>query len=349
MLKDEYGRSFVEMIGVLALIGCLSIASVVGYSHAIKKYWANSLINEILIRKTDLLAQNLVSRKLSLFSHNFEKYVFAEPIIDDENLISLTVLNVEKEVCKIVFDKLKRQMVYVEINSLFARNSDVCSQQTNKMTFYFNDNLNDLNCETDVCFNTSEQPIIYYCSDNSKCGECQFCDIEEKVCKFLEEEASCDNEQGICINGDCVYQECTKNSDCKSDEYCSGSNTSQCEQLPFRCKKIDFSKIKLEFSDKHIETWFVSRTQISYWDAKSACEKMGKKMVTVDELVENYPSEMILPRTERLVLLNDKLGRHNVWTNEEYNVCYSISIFSGSGYTINMINTEKDRRFALCR
>ena len=95
MLKDEYGRSFVEMIGVLALIGCLSIASVVGYSHAIKKYWANSLINEILIRKTDLLAQNLVSRKLSLFSHNFikEKYVFAEPIIDDENLISLTVFS----------------------------------------------------------------------------------------------------------------------------------------------------------------------------------------------------------------------------------------------------------------
>ena len=48
-MKQNYesGRSMVEMLGTLAIIGVLSIGGIVGYNYAINKYRANETINEI--------------------------------------------------------------------------------------------------------------------------------------------------------------------------------------------------------------------------------------------------------------------------------------------------------------
>ena len=346
----QSGRSMVEMLGVLVIMGVLSIGGIMGYSYAINKYRANSLLNDIRMRQVDLMAQYLSGQKVNFQAWKLDEtsiYSFVDPMVDDEGVISLSVLNVEEAVCKIVFDELKSKMVSIDINSSSGKTSDDCAP-SNTMTFSFAESMDNVDCETSICFNDSEKPIMYYCLDDSECGTCQFCN-EEGTCQFLEEGVSCGQGQGMCLAGDCVYQECQSNSDCSANEFCSGSDRMNCEQLPFRCKKIDFSKIKLKFADQHIETWFVSHTQLSYWDAKNACGKLGKKMVSVNELVDNYPSEMILPRTERLILLDNKLGSVNFWTSEEYNSCYSISVFSREGYTVNMINTTKGRRFALCR
>ncbi len=45
--KSELGRSMVEMLGVLALVGVLSVAAVAGYSYAITKWKANETLSEI--------------------------------------------------------------------------------------------------------------------------------------------------------------------------------------------------------------------------------------------------------------------------------------------------------------
>ncbi len=42
--KNESGRSMVEMLGVLAIIGVLSIGGIAGYSTAMRKYQANQII-----------------------------------------------------------------------------------------------------------------------------------------------------------------------------------------------------------------------------------------------------------------------------------------------------------------
>ena len=41
----EYGRSMAEMLGVLAVIGVLSIGGIMGYSYGMDKYRANELTN----------------------------------------------------------------------------------------------------------------------------------------------------------------------------------------------------------------------------------------------------------------------------------------------------------------
>ncbi len=47
MMTNESGRSMVEMLGVLAIIGVLSIGGIAGYTQAMKKYRINEALNEI--------------------------------------------------------------------------------------------------------------------------------------------------------------------------------------------------------------------------------------------------------------------------------------------------------------
>ena len=44
-LNQESGRSMVEMLGVLAIIGVLSIGGIAGYTMAMERYKANEVIN----------------------------------------------------------------------------------------------------------------------------------------------------------------------------------------------------------------------------------------------------------------------------------------------------------------
>ena len=41
-LKSQSGRSMVEMLGVLAIIGVLSIGGIAGYTMAMNRYRANA-------------------------------------------------------------------------------------------------------------------------------------------------------------------------------------------------------------------------------------------------------------------------------------------------------------------
>ena len=45
MKNTESGRSMVEMLGVLAIIGVLSVGGIAGYTMAMKNYKANEIIN----------------------------------------------------------------------------------------------------------------------------------------------------------------------------------------------------------------------------------------------------------------------------------------------------------------
>ena len=56
-LLSETGRSMIEMLGVLAIIGVLSIAGVGGYQWALVKYRANETMNELNMRALSLSHQ----------------------------------------------------------------------------------------------------------------------------------------------------------------------------------------------------------------------------------------------------------------------------------------------------
>ena len=51
----QSGRSMVEMLGVLAVIGVLSIGGIMGYNYGMDKYRANETINELTVRAMSLI------------------------------------------------------------------------------------------------------------------------------------------------------------------------------------------------------------------------------------------------------------------------------------------------------
>ena len=44
-MKNEYGRSMIEMLGVLAIIGVLSIGGLAGYTMAMNRHRANQILD----------------------------------------------------------------------------------------------------------------------------------------------------------------------------------------------------------------------------------------------------------------------------------------------------------------
>ncbi len=57
-MKNETGRSMVEMLGVLAIIGVLSVGGIAGYTMAMNKYRANEILNAISMMSTVAHARN---------------------------------------------------------------------------------------------------------------------------------------------------------------------------------------------------------------------------------------------------------------------------------------------------
>jgi len=51
---NEIGRSMVEMLGVLAVIGILSVGGIMGYKFAMLKYRVNETVNELNIRTNEI-------------------------------------------------------------------------------------------------------------------------------------------------------------------------------------------------------------------------------------------------------------------------------------------------------
>ncbi len=70
MMKDsQNGRSMIEMLGVLAIIGVLSVGGISGYSKAMQKYRINKTIEQI----------TLISQNIRTFFANQRNYVDLNP------------------------------------------------------------------------------------------------------------------------------------------------------------------------------------------------------------------------------------------------------------------------------
>ncbi|MGN1063646.1 MAG: hypothetical protein ACI4QM_04925, partial [Alphaproteobacteria bacterium] len=137
---------------------------------------------------------------------------------------------------------------------------------------------------------------------------------------------------GRCSNGECVAGGCSSNSDCTADFFCADTNES-CESAhPSICQKINFTRRTITVNDTS-ETWYMSSAPMTWWDARSACEKIGKTMATVNELVSGYYT-----RTERAQKLYAAIGGSNpiVWTLDNDDSCYAFYVALSDGGASNV-------------
>ena len=71
MKTNQLGRSMVEMLGVLAIIGVLSVGAIAGYSNAMLKYKLNKQAEQL----------NQVVNTMARFAHSFAEFTEIENIM----------------------------------------------------------------------------------------------------------------------------------------------------------------------------------------------------------------------------------------------------------------------------
>ena len=65
MTKTQYGRSMIEMLGVLAIIGVLSVGGITGYTKAMEKYKSNQSVEQLTTILTNIKSLGLRKRSFS--------------------------------------------------------------------------------------------------------------------------------------------------------------------------------------------------------------------------------------------------------------------------------------------
>ena len=291
--KNETGRSMVEMLGVLAIVGVLSAGGVYGYGIAMKKHKANELLHQASMLAATISAQALTNDgKLptSITSFGNSSYgTFSTSATDalDGKGFSITIENVDSAVC----DQLKIGGMIQDVNCV---DSVTLGKKDAQITYYKNlattpeegqkgptgakpDPCDSVKCETgQECFSGICKSIAFNnCEENEDfcCLNLSGSSLEFSPCGSLCEEDFCPTNTVSCTkNNDCLGQK-VLGSICQSgDCYCMFMDTLD-DGTPYFGQCVPFTDY--EKQEKISET-----DNYSYWSAFNFCKALNSTITT---------------------------------------------------------------------
>ena len=316
-LQNETGRSMVEMLGVLAIIGVLSIGGIQGYTYAMNKYRANNILNELNIASQDLGFKLLTSRTaekmLSLGNPydignmTMENYPFAygcgnygsesKSCHQDETGYWTTIKNVPEEVCKNMLSETEElpNLVQKKLNGVVVEDGSDCGEN-NEITLLFNaEGTGELakNCGEGGGAEPEEPevPTISCPTNTSTEGE-------GGLAKTLTDEATEKAVQCYCVERDTSYNEetgecetlpetCSSNTQCNRGEYCDITDyggtycTKDTSGMKGSCRNAS-SDVKTPNSGTN-PPFVMSSKMLGWLSAKNFCQALGKTMVELSD------------------------------------------------------------------
>ena len=203
--KSQNGRSMVEMLGVLAIIGVLSVGGVYGYGVAMKKHKANELLHQASMLATTISAQIQSKGELPQSIEDFGngKYgTFSTPTKANDEQFEMKITDMDEAVCAQV----------AKMSGGMVRQAE-CNGTT--LTLTYNNNLSsdkvaaDYNGNQDEC----EESGNKYCEGSGSCvaqdkdccaGYDSQCCVDDGDISSTESCVLPDGSDGKCNNGKCV-------------------------------------------------------------------------------------------------------------------------------------------------
>ena len=147
-IKMENGRSMVEMLGVLAVMGVLSIGGVAGYRYAIDKMNANDIINEVKKRAVTASQQRILGQNVNLSEYGDNgriKGIHAVTVTNDyagdKGFFALTVSAVPQRVCDEILKQDWAMPVETAVGGVVVDDDTTCAEGDNEMLFAFANTL----------------------------------------------------------------------------------------------------------------------------------------------------------------------------------------------------------------
>ncbi|MBR5129838.1 MAG: hypothetical protein IKV03_01245 [Alphaproteobacteria bacterium] len=238
----ESGRSMLEMLGVLAIAGVLSIGGVTGYSYAMNKYRANETLNELQIRIIDL-SQQMQNGAFDLSLGEMGNTtrmgypISARVSPQFANYFEVFVDNVPSGVCHRLLESkwTVPYSIFVGIDEYEADESICDKAKTVRLVYEFKDDLTDGETIAE-----KDRHETWRCNND---GDCKCATCENGLCATLCPEGSscaksydnpnywmcCLNENalnGLCCSSIGENGKCCTSSDncCPPDKPLRGSN-----------------------------------------------------------------------------------------------------------------------------
>ena len=310
-LQYESGRSMVETIGVLAVIGVLTIGGIAGYNYGINKHRANQILQDIRLIYQETKYPNSVRQivetgsfpDMELDTQSSYEYSFTFPSLDDfiydstsetePNLISVNVSGVSKTACDIL---LKTKPEYVLMLKANGQSTWNCTQDENELSYIFEITADALDygacsvCTGEHCFDDDLNcPEGEYCQNDvcSKCargytersdGSCYKCsDITTYKNTFTPEN---------CLRCDGTFILNNNNGYCYSCKTGGGAWSAKKEHCESRCANNE-STIWMGTNEN--EGWCGDCKNFGYYP--SATKEQCEKCMKYNENIIFYPKD----------------------------------------------------------
>lgn len=230
-LKQETGRSMVEMLGVLAVIGVLSVGGISGYTLAMNKHRANSVAADLMKRAVVISAQRQLGQQnpnMDGFGNTVGEYELTLPISTDNTnqTFGMTVQAVPEEVCE-------------KILALDWDNATISPDKAEDcnggdMTFTYNNDLSPVTGSGSTGGEGTDTPPEQKCEGAG--NGCQKCEDGAWVADTGKNDQPCG--AGVCTDGQCCQGETcagegeevfcfntNAEGECVSWETCNGEHT----------------------------------------------------------------------------------------------------------------------------
>ena len=361
---SESGRSMVEMLGVLAIMGVLAIGGIAGYRYAMDKYNANEILNEVRKRAVTASQQRILGRTIDLseWSNTIQGHpvTTADNYNGDTSFFTLTVSGIEQGVCDLVIKEKIPFAVEEKVGEVVVGEDTRCAEGENAVTFAFKNTLDGEEPEPDLCENVM-------CPEGTNCsnGRC-LCPTGQEVCGTICCLANqmCSSDVGGCVD---VTGACATNADCKDADgnvdktkYCKisardcygGGARGTCTALGGQSKA----------NIKGLGMVYRSNSTMTWWSAKNWCEAQGKRLISYSDLQCDHLSDRgygycckdsgscssnITTQSAIMQALRSKWDSGYVWTDTSYSSCYAFRVGLYDGY-VSYTDRYGNGYYALC-
>ena len=285
--QGESGRSMVEMLGVLAIIGVLSVGGIAGYTTAMNKHRANELLQQASLRAVVVSIQiqrGAEAPILGEFTGNTvggAKFTgLANWNKNTDKRFSLTLENVPAEIC-------------TQMKASVGSNSIIRGISQNCTTITYNNDLSPTAvasdykteesctnagkewCSTNTCADSCGNECMNTCQDGATCVN-GYCECAEGIWQSNDNSGN-----GSCI--EITQGDCKTNADCTKGEYCKieGKWENSCA-VPTKGTRTTLDNgTEATYKGK---TFLYSSSDMTWWGASNWCLAHGKSLALLSDL-----------------------------------------------------------------
>ena len=176
------GRSMIEMLAVLVIMGILTLGGIAGYRYAMNKSTANAITKEVSLRAASIMNDGTFSRyqiNAPIAALGFKGQIGTftyEQTKSSTTTFTVTVSPVSQPVCRRIAEMAHPNALSVSINEQTWQEGDtfLCSSDENTIDFVFaaipqGQMLTDFACGP--CYEQSGDDCIYKCVGNQVCSD----------------------------------------------------------------------------------------------------------------------------------------------------------------------------------